>query len=88
MNYNVGDTNQVIKGGVYLTVEQYRRKIGLSNTRTIYRALKSGRILGAKKIGKIWIIPSSAVMLDARIKHGIYLGITKRLSDYKNSIEK
>lgn len=79
---------QALRGGVYLTVEQYRRKIGLSNTRTIYRALNSGRINGARKVGNTWLIPASAVMLDARIKHGIYLGITKRLSDYKNSIEK
>lgn len=74
----------VIKGGIYLTVEQYRKLIGYRTTESIYRALRTNRLPGAIKIGNTWIIPQSAVIINHNMKHGLYSGIRKRLKELKN----
>jgi excisionase family DNA binding protein len=45
---------------VVLTVEEYARREGVSQ-KSIYRALKAGRIVGANKHGRAW-----RIKLDAR----------------------
>ena len=64
-----------IPRGQYLTVEQYRLKIGGVARSTILKAIKQGRLKGAIQIdSKTIIIPESAVLFNGSIKSGKYIG--------------
>lgn len=65
----------IIPKGDYLTVEQYRVRMGLASSNTVYRAIRQGRIDGIVRIDKRTIlIPATAVMINKTIKHGRYIG--------------
>ena len=74
-----------IKGGRYLTVEDYRRLIGYTSPQPIYRAIRDGRLVGAVRVGHIWIIPSDAVIINRQIKTGNYVGIRARNREAKKN---
>lgn len=80
-----------LRGGYYVTIEQYRRKIGYTSCQPVYRAIKENRLKGAVKIGERWIVPSNAVIVNKTIKHGAYIGLTARLREakkiYDNTID-
>jgi len=68
----VGPQSAMIRGGIYLTVEGYRRLIGVASKQIIFSALRSDRIVGAVQIGNTWIIPRDAIMLEPKnITHGV-----------------
>lgn len=67
-----------LKGGLYLTVDEYRRKIGYSSTRPIYRRLREGTIEGAVMHAGRWMIPNGAILEDKRLKTGKYIAWRKR----------
>lgn len=65
----------IIPKGDYLTVEQYRAKMGIANANNVYRAIREGRIEGIVRIDKRTIlIPANAVLINKSIKHGRYIG--------------
>lgn len=47
-----------------LTTEEYAKKLGIDPSR-VRRLCEAGRIPGAKKIGRDWIIPENAVPVAA-----------------------
>lgn len=63
----------------YLTVEEYRIKIGFASSQNIYRAIRQGR-LESIKVGGMVLIPSDAIIVDRRVKHGRYVGLRKLLN--------
>lgn len=77
----------VIRGGIYMTVEGYRRHMGYSTTQAIRTALKQGRIVGAVKIGSTWIIPRDAVIIDTSITHGGYRELRRIKEEYRKRTE-
>lgn len=71
-----------VRGGIYLSVEQYRRLIGYRSVQNIYRALKDGRIPGSIQVGNTWIIPRNAVMIDNSVKHGGWAELRRRKEEW------
>jgi len=63
-----------LRGGNYLSPEEYRKKIGFASRSNIYRAVKQGRLEHVVIDGNI-LIPANAVIRDKRIKHGKYVGV-------------
>jgi len=59
----------MIKGGYYITVEEFRQRMGYTTKRMIYKHLKRGDIPDAIHAGGRWLIPSNAVFIDKRVKH-------------------
>lgn len=78
--------NPTLKGGQYFTVKQFKNILGKSNTQTIYRALRQGRVTGAVRVGKTWLIPAGAIIIDSRVKHGLYIGIKNRIKDSEDML--
>lgn len=77
-----------LKSAIYLTPEQFRRHIGCRSVQTIYSAIHGGRIVPKPIwVNRIWLIESSSVMLDRRIKHGAYIGLTKKIEDGKKLLQ-
>lgn len=76
-----------IKGGYYVDVEEFRKICGYTSTQPIYRALREGRIPGAEKVGKIYIIPNNALIVNRSIKHGGYIGVAKQVKEAKERHE-
>lgn len=74
-----------LKGGNYLTIEEFRQLIKYKTKQPIYRAIREGRLVGAKNIGTKesprWLIPASASIENNTIKHGAYIGISKKVRD-------
>lgn len=58
----------------YITVEQFRKRIGYTSTQPIYRAIREGR-LEHRRFGNFILIPKNAVLVDRRIKSGKYIGL-------------
>lgn len=77
-----------LKGTIFLTPEQFRRHIGYRSVQTIYSAIHDGRIM-PKPIwaNRIWLIDSTAVLIDKRVKHGAYIGLTKKIEDGKKLLQ-
>ena len=79
----VGPQSAMIRGGIYLTVEGYRRLIGVASKQIIFSALRSDRIVGAVQIGNTWIIPRDAIMLEPKnITHGGYRELRRIKEEY------
>jgi len=72
-----------IKGGHYLTVEQYRIKYGFAHKNSVLNRLRDGRLEGAIKINRQWLIPASAIPTDNRITTGEYALWRKRYGKNK-----
>lgn len=77
-----------IKGGSYISVEDYRRIIGYTSTQPVYRAIREGRLPGVVNVGPrdgppYWIIPSTACIINKTVKHGGYVGVTKQIRQAK-----
>lgn len=67
-----------IKGGSYLSVKQYAKRLKYSSVVPVYAAIKSGRLEGALRIDKhVTIIPQDAIIIDARVRTGKYVGKRK-----------
>lgn len=64
----------MVKGGNYITAEQYRAKMGWANIETLYRNLRLGNVEGAVKTAAGWLIPADAVCRDRRVVTGKYIG--------------
>lgn len=73
--------------GVYITVEQYRKRIGYTSCQPIYRAIREGRLPGAVNIGNRWIIPQQASIINKSVKHGAYVGLAARVREAKKTID-
>lgn len=64
-----------IPKGKYLTVEQYRQRMGFASRKTVTQAIKDGRL------DAIWIdkrtplIPEGAILENRAIKSGKYIGL-------------
>lgn len=69
-----------IKGGSYLTPEEFRKKVGFSKVSSIYRAIKKGTLKHIR-VGNNIMIPSNAVIEDRRIKHGGFVGIGRAVRE-------
>ena len=66
-----------IPRGSYLTLEQYRLKIGGVTRNTVLKAIKDGRLKGSIKIDKhTIIIPENAILYNGTIKTGKYIGVS------------
>jgi hypothetical protein len=66
-----------IPKGRYLTVNEFRKRLGLSSNGTIIKAVKEGRITGAIWIDKnVCIIPEDAIMVNKSVKSGKYMGVS------------
>ena len=63
----------------YLTIEEYRQKIGFTSTQPLYRAVREGR-LDSIRVGRTIFIPRNATLTDKRIKDGRYIGLRKWIS--------
>jgi len=70
----------------YLTVEQYRKKVGFSSRQPIYRAVRKGR-LPSKRFGITIMIPKNAVLTDNRITTGKYIGIRQWVDRQISNVE-
>lgn len=73
----------MLKGGVWMSVEGYRKMIGYAGVGTIYDAIREGRLPGAKRIGDTWIIPKNAVIIQNNITHGGYRILRQIKEEYK-----
>lgn len=76
-----------IRGGIYLTIEGYRRLMGFATGDAIRKALRQGRIVGAIKIGNTWIIPRDAIMIDGAMTHGGYRELKRIKEEYARRTE-
>ena len=66
-----------IPRGSYLTLEQYRLKIGGVTRQTVLKAIKDGRLKGSIRIDKhTIIIPENAILYNGTIKTGKYIGVS------------
>lgn len=64
--------------GNYLTIEEYRQKIGFTSVQPLYRAIREGRLDVIRiGIGRRILIPANAVLTDRRIKDGRYIGLRR-----------
>ena len=45
----------------FITVQQAANNFGV-NVRTIQKWAKEGKLLGAKRVGRVWLIPDDAVL--------------------------
>jgi hypothetical protein len=75
---------ELIKGGWYMTVREAMQKWHFATRRSVDTRLKQGRIEGAFKFNGQWMIPSSALFDDLRIKDGKYIGWRKRYGKGKD----
>ena len=65
-----------IPKGRYLTLEQFRLKIGGVAKSTVLKAIKQDRLKGTIRLDeKTILIPEDAILVDGRIKHGRYIGM-------------
>lgn len=64
-----------IPKGKYLTVEQYRRRIGYASRRTVIDAINNGRLSAIWLDKKTPIIPEDAIMENRTLKSGKYVGV-------------
>ena len=75
--------SEVLKNMKYLSTFEVAKKWGLS-ARRVGILCSEGRIDGAQKAGKMWIIPEDAVKpADARIKSGKYIKTKNEEVDVK-----
>jgi hypothetical protein len=77
-----------IKGGSYISVEDYRRIVGYTSTQPVYRAIRDGRLPGVVNVGPkngqpYYIIPSTASIVNKTIKHGGYVGVAQQIRKAK-----
>ncbi len=76
----------MIKGGHYLTVEQYRVKYGYAHKNSVLNRIRNGT-LEAIKINRVWLIPASAIPTDRRLKTGRYVMWRKRYGKNKREAQ-
>lgn len=62
---------------LYYTVEEFRQRCGFSNPQRIYRAIHNKRIDGVVQVNGIYLVPVGAVIVDKRLKHGKYVGVSR-----------
>lgn len=75
----------MIKGGHYMTVREAMQKWGFATKKSVLNRLQQGRVEGAIKANGRWMIPSSALFDDLRIKDGKYIGWRKRYGKGKKN---
>jgi hypothetical protein len=59
-----------IPSGDYLTVEEYRKRLGYAKKLSIYTRLKRHDIPGAINFYGIWLLPAYSILTDHRITNG------------------
>jgi hypothetical protein len=64
-----------IPKGRYLTVDQYRRKMGIGTRATVMQAIRENRLQCYWLDSKTPIIPEDAVWESKTIKSGKYIGL-------------
>jgi len=62
-----------LRGGKYMSPKEFAQRSGITE-RTVLQACRQGRLLGAVKFQKGWIIPLGSYIIDRRIVHGGYVG--------------
>lgn len=72
--------------GDYLTIEEYRQKIGFTSNQPLYRAIREGRLEHIRRFNRI-LIPKNAVLKDRRIKDGRYIGFRQWVERQVSNIE-
>lgn len=66
-----------IPKGNYLTVDQYRLKLGGVTRLTVLKAIKQNRLKGAIQIdSKMYLIPEDAILFSKSIKTGKNIGVS------------
>lgn len=70
----------------YYTVDEFRQRCGFGNVQRIYRAIHNKRINGVVQVNGIYLIPLGAIIVDKRVKHGKYAGVSRLIK--RNEREK
>ena len=59
--------------GKYITTSEFAARMGWKTLRNVYFAIEAGRINGAIKIGRSWLIPATSIARDLRKERSLKL---------------
>lgn len=79
-----------IPKGKYLTVEQYRQRMGYAARKTVIKAIREGRLQAVWLDKHTPIIPDDAIIENRTIKTGKYIGLQAWINgeiEHQNELE-